>query len=95
MVSTCVSACMNGNVCVNYCKSASEAQSNFGSESECLLTERECFGCLIAARSYQHAKRMEWESMVLKRTRHKYAKMEDMTLFTFLIREFSHRLINL
>ena len=24
---------MNGNVCVNYCKSASEARSNFGSES--------------------------------------------------------------
>lgn len=50
--STCVSACMNENVCV---KSASEAWSNFGCVSERLLTQRESGEgmCLIAAHLYQ------------------------------------------
>lgn len=86
---TCVSACMNENVCV---KSASEARSNFSCMSERLLTETEgCGGVsLTAALSYRHAERMgderwgRWHG----RTRHKHAKRWTFLFFNYYLKSF-------
>lgn len=86
---TCVSACMNENVCV---KSASEARSNFSFMSERLLTETEgCGGVsLTAALSYRHAERMgderwgRWHG----RTRHKHAKRWTFLFFNYYLKSF-------
>lgn len=86
---TCVSACMNENVCV---KSASEARSNFSCMSERLLTETEgCGGVsLTAALLYRHAERMgderwgRWHG----RTRHKHAKRWTFLFFNYYLKSF-------
>lgn len=86
---TCVSACMNENVCV---KSASEARSNFSFMSERLLTETEgCWGGESDSCPLISARRKDgwWErGEVAREDQTQTCKKVDISVFQLLLKIF-------